>query len=68
MAYPNAVTVKAKVTPRGFDTNIAATISPASLQHFDYFPGYTFTSGDQLRVLNTAGVAWWLADAPPPTP
>lgn len=65
MAYPLTVTLWAKITPVGRSTNISGRITPPSLQHFDYFPGFTFTGGIQLRVLNTDGHPWWLTEPPP---
>lgn len=67
MSYPLPVTEMPLQTPAGHSTNIRGRITPPSLQHFDYFTGFTFTGGIQLRVLNTSGHAWWLTE-PPPAP
>lgn len=64
MSYPLPVREMPLRTPAGHATNISATITPPSLRHFDYFVGFTVTSGAQLRVLNTAGHGWWLTERP----
>ena len=59
--YPLAVTTWTPVRPTGHATNISATITPPSIQGFDYWSGFTWITGARLRVLNTDGHPWWLA-------
>lgn len=59
--YPLEVTTWTPVRPTGRATNISATITPPSIQHYDYWDGLSNTFGTQLRVLNTDAHPWWLA-------
>lgn len=65
MSYPATAREAPLQAPRGRSTNIAARITPVAFQGRDYFPGFTVVASDRLRVLNTAGFAWWVTEGPP---
>lgn len=59
--YPLAVDMWAALKPVGRATNISATITPPSIQHYDYWPDLSLTFGTQMRLFETTAHPWWLS-------